>query len=340
MMMDKGKETQLWAAMAKLTRIDNERELFEELKISLGVIYNNLDLVFFKIHFKRNDNLAAENFSRDKTNIILVSDYFDPSMQARLLSEDSCLSSCYSQKKTVKCTAKDSNHLVYVFPLCYEKEVLFLLSVALSDKEAEYSSSLFNFFKIFMNYFKVICSNERDFLTGMYNRRAFNRVINNLEIHPEKTNSEKTDYLLIIDIDFFKSINDNYGHMIGDEVLILFSRILRENIRTTDVAFRTGGEEFIIITSELSAEGMERKCERLRKIIEQTKFPQVHTLTISGGFSRLEYPLDTFHVLKKADAALYYAKDHGRNQIFSYESLVENKMILPVTQLAEIIDVW
>jgi diguanylate cyclase (GGDEF)-like protein len=148
------------------------------------------------------------------------------------------------------------------------------------------------------------------------------------------------DYLIIIDIDYFKKINDRYGHMIGDEVLVLFARLLVDNTRPQDSVFRTGGEEFVIFTRQLSHEDATHTCERLRKNIEKNLFPQAGGLTISIGFSQIEYPVNIYHVLKKADRALYYAKEHGRNMVCSYETLLEENKIEPVTPSSDIIDIW
>jgi diguanylate cyclase (GGDEF)-like protein len=336
--MSTNKESQLWSALEALTQIDNEIELFEQSLSAMSEIYPGIELLYYKIHISRN-NHQNDGSLLNKSVTVLVSNYFDKKPEPKPLSADPLLVSCYHENKIVNHNSTDDN-VIYVFPLGFEKEIQYLLKVVVPVDKVGAPSYLLTFFKIFINYYKVIRSNERDFLTGMYNRRAFNRVMNTLEIHHHVDHKRKSDYLVIIDIDFFKSVNDNFGHMIGDEVLILFSRVVRENIRAIDIAFRTGGEEFVIVLFDLSFENATTACERLRSTIEKTVFPQVHRLTLSGGFTKLEYPLDSFYALKKADSALYYSKDHGRNQISCYETLVESEKIQPVTHFNEVMDIW
>jgi len=331
-------ELELWLALEKLSGIDNEEGLFHESQTELSRIYPGTELVFYKIHLRRNGQKKPADGDSKPSTIVLISDYFDNSLETTPL-RDPHLKSCYEENTTVKYNSVNGR-IVYVFPLGHGNSIQYLLKVTIPGYVEEHCPSLLHFFNILINYYAVIRSNERDFLTGMYNRRAFNRVMSKMEIHPGARHAGKFDFLTILDIDFFKSINDNFGHMIGDEVLILFSRILRENIRAIDVAFRTGGEEFVIVTCDLTAEDIRAANERLRSKIEKTIFPQINKLTVSGGYTRLEYPLDTYFALKKADCALYYAKDHGRNQIFSYEDLVENNMVSPVSHFKEVIDIW
>ncbi|MDH4261913.1 MAG: GGDEF domain-containing protein [Spirochaetia bacterium] len=331
-------ESQLWSTLVFLTRVDNERDLFSETHTALGKIFPGIELTYNKIHVRRKNTHKKDNIELNKRVLILISDYFDEKPNPKPLSGDQFLNKCFHENKVIKQDLPDKNKVMYALPLGYEKEIQFLLKITFPGFEAP--PYLLSFLDIFINYYKVIRSNERDFLTGMYNRRAFNRVMSTLEIHPHTIHERKSDYLVIIDIDFFKAVNDNFGHMIGDEVLILFSRVIREKIRTVDIAFRTGGEEFVFVLFDLSFENAVIACERLRSTIENTVFPQVHKLTLSGGFTKLEYPLDTYYALKKADAALYYAKDHGRNQVCCYEDLVKTKKIPPVAHFKESIDVW
>jgi len=125
------------------------------------------------------------------------------------------------------------------------------------------------------------------------------------------------------DIDFFKSVNDNYGHDIGDQVLRQFSSRLQQNIRRLDMAFRVGGEEFLIVLPKTTPEKAQIVGERLRAVIEDTPFKISEgddniTVTTSIGLSSVcseEETIDS--LLKRADDALYKAKKSGRNQVVS-----------------------
>jgi two-component system cell cycle response regulator len=129
--------------------------------------------------------------------------------------------------------------------------------------------------------------------------------------------------LLIADLDKFKSVNDTYGHDAGDEVLQEFSRRIEKDIRPTDVACRYGGEEFVVIMPETSIQMAQIMADRLRQTVEATPF-RVHggtqeiNITMSGGVSVTIPPDDNSHqLIKRADEALYKAKQNGRNRIIT-----------------------
>lgn len=151
-----------------------------------------------------------------------------------------------------------------------------------------------------------------DALTGLYNYRAYQ----------EKITSLTTPYvLLIIDIDFFKKVNDSYGHEFGNSVLVHLANIIKNSIRYSDMAFRYGGEEFVIVLPEATEEMGLRIAERLRVQAAERKFYfGVHkiTVTISIGVAvrKNEYSAQT--VFEQADRALYTAKESGRNKVQAY----------------------
>ena len=331
-------EKQLCAILEKLTEIDNETELFKQTRIELSDIFPGLEINYYKvIHKRNNDN--PEKHHRSNELLVLIQDYFNKTAEPDPVSDYPRLEAAYNANKMIIQDFGDSNQFC-VIPLKHEKEIQLLLEVLMPFPATIDTESLIHFLNILIHYYKVIRSTERDFLTGMYNRRAFNRVMNTLVRNQDSEISGKDDYLLIADIDFFKSINDKFGHMIGDEVLILFSRVIRSNIRAQDTVFRTGGEEFVILARNLAFKDMLNASERIRSIIEKTTFPQVTRVTISSGFTKLSYPLDIFFALKKADAALYYAKEHGRNQVCCYETLVEENKVKQVQRIEEVMDIW
>jgi diguanylate cyclase (GGDEF)-like protein len=125
--------------------------------------------------------------------------------------------------------------------------------------------------------------------------------------------------LIIIDIDHFKDVNDNYGHLIGDEILKTMSSIVSENIRASDIFGRYGGEEFLIICTQTNKENAYILAEKLRIIIEKYNFNKIGTKTISLGISTYEKDDSIKSLFKKSDEALYCAKESGRNKTVIYE---------------------
>lgn len=158
-----------------------------------------------------------------------------------------------------------------------------------------------------------------DELTGLYNRRFFQEW---LDLEFKRTRRYKTDLsCLMIDIDYFKSVNDTYGHMMGDFVLAEVAGIIKQNTRGTDVAARFGGEEFVLLlprTDRVLAMGL---AERIRASIEAVRLNNddiTLTVTVSVGVScSIQNALeDKSQLIELADKALYEAKRRGRNRVF------------------------
>lgn len=156
-----------------------------------------------------------------------------------------------------------------------------------------------------------------DPLTGLYNRRYFENVMKDELALAGRHGG--THSVFIIDIDFFKNINDTYGHLEGDRVLQIFASTMKENLRSTDVLCRMGGEEFIILCRHSHANEVGGVAEKFRKCIERKKFrfgADEVRLTVSIGATTFpKGPDDTIdEIFREADEALYYCKQNGRNQ--------------------------
>ncbi len=122
---------------------------------------------------------------------------------------------------------------------------------------------------------------------------------------------------MIIDIDYFKSVNDKYGHNIGDFVIVEISKLLQNNIRQTDTIGRWGGEEFIIILPNTNNIQAKNLAEKLRIIVANNYFVEVGTKTISVGVSTSLENDTKDSIIERADSALYKAKNTGRNKVVS-----------------------
>lgn len=196
---------------------------------------------------------------------------------------------------------------------------------------------------LYRNQLTMIDYAQRDTLTGLLNRKTFEsnftKLVNSITGQPQfdnrvpflgrrrPPNELQRYWIVLVDIDHFKRINDTLGHAFGDEVLLLVAKILRGSFRIHDQLYRFGGEEFVVILDRTETENARAVCDRLREKIEAYSFPQLPSVNISLGYSEI-LPADTpAQAFSRADVALYYAKEHGRNQVHRYEDLVEQGLV-------------
>ncbi len=158
-----------------------------------------------------------------------------------------------------------------------------------------------------------------DKLTNTYNRIKLDQTIEN---EMERASRYNTKFaIIIIDIDYFKDVNDTYGHQVGDTVLQEFANILKANTRKTDVVGRWGGEEFIIISPEANLQEMYTLSEILREKIDSNIFSVIQHKTASFGVATYNENETAEDLINRADEALYRAKENGRNRVETLEEI-------------------
>lgn len=151
-----------------------------------------------------------------------------------------------------------------------------------------------------------------DSLTKVHNRYSIMKILEN---EVSRAKRYKSDIgIALFDIDFFKKVNDNYGHDIGDEVLKKLAKVIRNHLRNIDIIGRYGGEEFLIILPETHKEETIETSERIRKLVENTSFSPVKKVTISLGVTTLNKSDEVETLFKRLDNLLYQAKKTGRNK--------------------------
>ena len=129
-------------------------------------------------------------------------------------------------------------------------------------------------------------------------------------------------WLGVVDIDHFKKINDNFGHLFGDEVLLRIADLMRQTFRSNDKLFRFGGEEFVVMLRNVAEDHVHNIFTRFRLAVERHDFPQVGRVACSVGFARIDPRLSPADLLGRADEALYFSKRNGRNQVNGFDELV------------------
>ena len=196
---------------------------------------------------------------------------------------------------------------------------------------------------VYRNFQNLLDYSERDSLTGLLNRKTFDDQLAKmlqasseqqvaLPGEPERRHPCDTEkqWLAVVDVDHFKLVNDKFGHLYGDEVLILIANLLQSSFRSQDRVFRFGGEEFVVLLRSTSLENAQKIIDRFRTNVETHDFPQVGRVTVSVGFVSISAYESPVIILGRADQALYYAKSHGRNQACHYDQLVSGGQLQTV----------
>ncbi len=185
-----------------------------------------------------------------------------------------------------------------------------------------------NLLKLYHNQVILHDHRERDVLTHLPNRQSFDtRLTEICEFYQQEglsgTPDHKLSWLAMLDIDHFKAVNDNFGHLYGDEVLLHFSQLMEGKFRYIDFIFRFGGEEFVVILNNVNKSEAEHGFNRFRRAVENFNFPLVGKITVSIGVTCIQdHNILPVTLLDRADKALYFAKENGRNQVVLYEDIV------------------
>lgn len=236
------------------------------------------------------------------------------------------------------------------FPIFHDKKPLACLEITGGKPLSPQAISLMDgMLGLYRNYLSLLQYSQVDTLTRLLNRKTFEDSLQKLlrtteaqenrKDAPERRGDEgggRDNWLAIFDIDHFKAINDRYGHLFGDEVLLIMSDIMRQVFRRHDKLFRFGGEEFVILLRGISEHNALSVLQRLLERVSEHQFPQVGRVTISIGLTHIQIGDDATSLLGRADEALYFAKQSGRNQLQYYEKLVEDGLIQPAFMNTEI----
>lgn len=173
---------------------------------------------------------------------------------------------------------------------------------------------------VYANQHGHLTRSNKDQLTGLKNRRSFDLEYTHLT---DNARANENNVIAVMDIDHFKQVNDRFGHVIGDETLVAVANLMKDFFKRDDYLYRFGGEEFIVLLHDMGAQEAGAVLERLRIEIAQHHFPQVDQITVSIGFVLLPHVCDSVLLFERADAALYHAKNSGRNCTKNYQALVD-----------------
>lgn len=242
---------------------------------------------------------------------------------------DEYLSACDAQYYPIKL----ENGLLLVFALNATGVGRSYLQVFTDSELSKLDSHLMSgVLQIYRNFCSLMRHAQTDQLTGLANRKTFDESVAKVhELIPpedeqfagERRGHQPMNYwLVMVDIDHFKQVNDRFGHLYGDEVLVLLSQLMKVSFRADDMIFRFGGEEFVLIVRCPNQGACRVTLDRFRERVATYMFPQVGTVTVSLGVTRMLREIFTVTLLDYADQALYHSKKNGRNRVTFFDDLV------------------
>jgi len=325
----------IFKLLKRLTKHTSVKDLVNELTELLIENFSGVQLTVYEIQASRKEG--------SKTQRLICFDCLNPD-ETILLNKNKNLYKAYTSAQEVNGSYELKKQTI-VFPVVlYDKSISHLISVKHSYPEGNGADLLIGLMQIFTDIFRSLHEKGYDPLTRILNRQAFDQVATDLSYTDKTTTNSGTDRsfkaIAILDIDKFKLINDNYGHAIGDETLVLFAQTIRSVLRQDDLFFRYGGEEFVVLVKQAHAEQAFTALERCREAVEARRFPQVGQVTVSIGYAELSPKSQLASVLSKADKALYHIKNNGRNQVKSYEHLLKEGLLEEVKTIEGTADFW
>lgn len=261
------------------------------------------------------------------------------------ISDYPALEACLNNHETSAEQLNADGNLVLWLPIWIgEKADTCLEIVHRTPYSSDTAQTISGVVSVYRNFQNLLDYSERDSLTGLLNRKTFDdqlaKVMQGTIQDPPAPpglqerrhgQSETQQWLAVVDVDHFKHVNDRFGHLYGDEVLILIANLLMSSFRSQDRVFRFGGEEFVVLLRSTTLENARKIIDRFRSNVEAHVFPQVGTVTVSVGFVAINAYEAPVAILGRADQALYYAKASGRNRACYYDELVQEGKLQPVS---------
>ena len=233
----------------------------------------------------------------------------------------------------------DSGAVAHIHPVFDQNGNPFSLLVQIGPNLQHEDQRLINgLLRIYSNYLSLLDLSQKDKLTSLLNRDRLQTAIlqvlgtqrvvgKDSPLRMRRNQDSQRHWLAVIDIDHFKKINDGYGHLIGDEVLIIFARLMHEVFRNDDLLFRYGGEEFVAIIRTDTPDNARAAFERFRGRVQEHAFPTVKDLTASLGVVEIKHQETPADVIDEADRAMYHVKQNSRNQVAFYQDLLDYGLI-------------
>ncbi len=286
--------------------------------------------------------VLLEHANHERGKVPKVCEYPEPGQGGEAIALFPELSLCLAQHDRFAERMVDGQYTLWIPVWLKEKANVCLEIHRTYEFDSQMKQIMGGIVSVYRNFQNLLEYSERDALTGLYNRKTFDtqlaRMLANsaldvddmkmLPIGEERRQfSYPQHWLVVMDVDHFKRVNDQFGHVYGDEVLILLSNLMQSSFRSQDRVFRFGGEEFVVLLRATSLDNAHKIIERFRTNVEKHSFAKVGHITVSIGFVAVNAYDTPVVILGHADQALYYAKTHGRNMVCHYDDLVSQGLI-------------
>ncbi|MCE1240323.1 MAG: GGDEF domain-containing protein [Azonexaceae bacterium] len=331
---------ELIAHVVKISARRDRTEINSAMVDALMDLFNPQRLTIYRCYSGHRKSVVFACAGSGPQGQFLRNAYLPDHRFCQTIERDPLLRQCHKELSAVIDFLEDGTHRI-IFPVIRLDEPIYFIDLELTDDfSADQRVTLMGLIEYFGNHIALLDYGEADTLTGLSSRKTFDKHLFELlgQAATDRMLGESgwkrrqgppnsNHWLAVCDIDHFKQINDNHGHLIGDEVLIMLSQVMRQAFRFDDQLFRFGGEEFVALLQPTDQNSAQAVLERFRTDVEQTVFSRVGHVTVSVGFSKL-LPNDTpTDVIDRADEALYYAKRNGRNRVDGYEQLIASNKL-------------
>jgi len=309
-----------------------------------GLTASLIDSLCLHVQAERFRLLAISNLGQDDgidsgdlQEEMFVRDWLEPLSVPVPIGHDQDLLACARTKNRISRNLSAAAGRRLVLPIFSAGNITAMLVIEGMHEVGGEDEVLARLMQIFSNQLYLLSRNEMDALTGLHNRQAFDDRIKHLVLSAGQqdrrapvSRAVSRNCLALLDIDHFKIVNDKYGHLYGDEVLVQFARLMSRAFRHQDIMFRYGGEEFAVVLVGMNSEAAMPVLESFRRTLENYEFSQIGCKTVSIGVADIAPGESVDTVINRADKALYYVKHHGRNQVRCYETLVKEGKLAPV----------
>lgn len=330
-------------SLAEITRYQDHQLIERSLMNTLCELLCNQELRLYKVlRIEPDIELGLAAYARGGN--LIAEEYVQRTDTPDGMSEGIMHAVMHAEITTTQ--HKETGYTQTTFPIFdAEGEVYSLLVQLCENANFEQQRLAYGILRVYGNYLALLEENHKDRLTGLLNRDVMTKKILETLSRKEygrrkagreggRREKDSSQYccLGLLDVDYFKTVNDQFGHLMGDEILILIARLMSDLFREEDLLFRYGGEEFAALIQVNTEKDAYNVFERLRTKIETTDFPQIGKLTVSIGLTTIKDQCSPEMVLKEADSALYKAKHKGRNQTLFFADLVSAGELVPIQQ--------